>query len=248
MKRSLIFRLAGYLAAAVVLAVPFARAQTATMAQAAVAKGGHFVKPEAFELATLLPPPPEPGSLAAQADLEAVLQAQSWRSAEQVTWAKLIERDSVFNNSLVLGNWFAKERLPATAAILNDLLDDVSAVSEGTKKLHARPRPSQIEPAVQPCVAVPTSGSYPSGHATRAFVWAGVLAEVFPAERAALFAQAPRVAWSRILAGVHFPTDDVGGRLLAEAIVTELKKRPEFLAALEKIRAEVAPFRVKRAG
>lgn len=234
-------------AAALLFAAPVTLAQTNSMAEATTALGGHFVKPAAFDLAKLLPMPPEPGSLAAQADLEAVLQAQAWRTPEQVAWAKFIEKDSVFNNSLVLGAWFTKDKLPATAAFLKDILDDVNAVSEGTKKLYARPRPPQVDPAVQPCVAVPKSASYPSGHSTRAFVWAGVLAEIFPEKRAELFEHAHRVAWSRILGGVHFPTDVVGGRRLADAIVAELKKNPEFTAALEKVRAEVAPFMVKKA-
>jgi acid phosphatase (class A) len=247
MKRCSVFASAAGLAAVLFLAVPSAPAQENSMAKAATALGGHFVKPEAFDLAKLMPAPPEAGSLAAQADLEAVLQAQTWRTPEQVAWAKFIEKDSVFNNSLVLGAWFAKENLPLTAAFLNDILDDVNAVSEGTKKLYARPRPPQVDLRVQPCVTVPKSASYPSGHSTRAFVWAGVLAEVFPEKRAELFEHAHRVAWSRILGGVHFPTDEVGGRLLAEAIVAALKQSADFRAALEKVRAEVTPFLVKKA-
>jgi len=232
---------------ATALAVPRIPAQDAMMTAAAVAKGGHFVKPEAFDIAQILPEAPAPGSLAAQADLEAVLQAQAWRTPEQVAWARLIDKDKAFNNASVLGAWFTKENLPLTAALLADVTEDVNAVGALTKKLHARARPSQVDPRVQPCVAVPASASYPSGHVTRAFAWAAVLAEIFPAHRDELLARAERAGWGRMLAGVHFPSDVVGGRLLAEAVVAELKKSPAFRAAVEKCRAEATPYVMPKA-
>lgn len=235
------------LVAVLLSAGPFARAQENTMNAAAVAKGGHFVKPEAFDVAKVLPAPPAPDSLAAQAELETVLQAQAWRTPEQVAWAKLIDKDNAFNHAGVLGAWFTKENLPLTAAFLADVTDDANAVGALTKKLYARPRPPQVDSRVQPCLEVPTTASYPSGHAMRAFVWAAVLAEIFPEKRAELFERAHRAAWSRVLSGLHFPSDLVGGRLLAEAVMAELKKSGAFRAAIEKCRSEVAPFLVKKA-
>jgi len=228
--------------AAAFIGAPSAVAQDGMMNAGAVAKGGHFVKPEAFDIAKVLPEAPAPGSLAAQADLEAVLQAQAWRTPEQVEWAKVIDKDNAFNHASVLGAWFTKENLPVTAKFLADVTEDVNAVGALTKKLHARPRPSQVDPRVHPVVPVPLTASYPSGHVTRAFAWAAVLAEIFPDKRAELFARAERAGWGRVLAGVHFPSDVVGGRLMAEAIVTELKKSAAFQAAVEKCRAEAAPF------
>ena len=217
------------------------------MNAAAVAKGGHFVKPEQFDIAKVLPEPPAAGSLAAEADLEAVLQAQAWRTPEQVEWAKFIDKDNPFNHASVLGAWFTKENLPVTAAFINDVTEDVNAVGALTKALHARLRPSQIDTRVQPCIGVPTTASYPSGHVTRAFAWALVLAEIFPEKRDELIARAHRAAWGRVLAGVHFPSDTIGGRLMAEAVVAELKKSAAFRAAVEKCRAEAAPLLLKKA-
>jgi acid phosphatase (class A) len=233
-------------AAALTIAPPVP-AQETMMNAAAVAKGGHFVKPEAFDIAKVLPEPPAPGSLAGAAELETVLQAQAWRTPEQVAWATFINSDNAFNHASVLGAWFTKENLPVTAAFLADVTDDVNAVGALTKQLHARPRPSQADPRVQPCVPVPSTASYPSGHVTRAFTWAMVLAEIFPDQRDALLARAHRVAWGRVLAGVHFPSDLVGGRLMAEAIVAELKQSEAFRAAIEKCRAEAAGLALKKA-
>lgn len=233
--------------AAAIASAPLARAQDNMMNAASVARGGHFVKPTAFDIAKVLPAPPQPGSLAAQADLEAVLQTQAWRTPEQVAWAQFIDKDNQFNHASVLGAWFTAEKLPVTAAFLNDVTDDVNAVGALTKALYARLRPPQVEAHVQPVVEVPTTASYPSGHATRAYAWALVIAEIFPDKRDELLARAHRAAWGRVIAGVHFPSDTIGGRLLAEAVVAELKKSGAFRAAVEKCRAEAAAAGVKKA-
>jgi acid phosphatase (class A) len=237
----------GFVLVAALTCAPFVPAQDNMMNAAAVAKGGHFVKPEGFDLAKALPEPPAPGSLAAQADLEAVLQMQAWRTPEQEAWTKFIDKDNAFNHASVLGAWFAKETLPVTAAFLADVTEDVNAVGALTKQLHARLRPPQVDARVQPCLPVPATASYPSGHAMRAFAWAAVLAEIFPEKRDELFARAHRAAWSRVIAGLHFPSDTIGGRRLAEAVVAELKKSAAFRAAVEKCRAEAAPFLLKKA-
>ena len=81
----------------------------------------------------------------------------------------------------------------------------------------------------------------------RAFVWAAVLGEIFPDRQAELNTWAHQVAWGRVMGGVHFPTDLMGGRILAEAVVEALRKNPAYRADIEKCRAEVAPFLLKKA-
>jgi len=235
------------LAAAMLCTAPLGRAQENMMNAAAVAKGGHFVKPEQFDITKILPQPPAAGSLAAQTDLDVVLQAQAWRTPEQVEWAKLIDKDNPFNHATVLGAWFTKENLPETAKFLADVTEDANAVGALTKALYARARPSQIDKRVQPVTPMPASASYPSGHVTRAFTWALVLAEIFPDKRDELIARAHRAAWGRVLAGVHFPSDTIGGQLLGEAIVRELKKSEAFRVAVARCRAEAAALEMKKA-
>jgi membrane-associated phospholipid phosphatase len=98
---------------------------------------------------------------------------------------------------------------------------------------------------VQPCVGKPGNLSYPSGHVASIFTRAGVLAEIFPEQQAALADFAQRAAWSRVYAGVHFPSDGVAGWVLAEPIVEELKKSSAFRARVETGRAELRPFATK---
>ena len=228
------------------LTVPLARAQS--MEGKATPAESHFVQPEAVDWKTLLPPPPAPGSIAALGDVETVLQVQAARTPADVAWAKLIEQDKVFvDYGDVLGPWFEEKNLPALAAFLADVTTDAKRVSDRMKDLYPRKRPPIVEPTVQPVVKIPTSNSYPSGHSLRAYVWAAVLGDVFPDRQADLFTRAHKVAWGRVIGGVHFPTDTIGGRVAAQAIVAELRKSPAYRAEVEKCRAEVAPFLLRKA-
>jgi acid phosphatase (class A) len=202
----------------------------------------HFAKPTSVDCARALPAPPAPGTLSALADLEAVLQAQAWRTPEHVAWAKRVDKNDAFMSSDVLGSWFTRENLPLTAALLKDVDEDRHEITEVAKNLFARARPWTVDARVQPCVNKPTNLSYPSGHATSIFTRAAVLAEIFPEKRTELLEFAHRAGWGRIHAGVHFPSDVVGGWLLAESIVPEIKKSPAFQERLKAVRAEVAPF------
>jgi len=79
-------------------------------------------------------------------------------------------------------------------------------------------------------------------------VRAGVLAEIFPEHREALLARAHRAAWARILGGVHYPTDDVAGRLLAEAILRRLRTQDRFRLAIAACRREAGGVRQGKKG
>lgn len=207
----------------------------------------HFLPPGAIDFAKLLPPPAEPDSIVAQADLEAVLQVQANRTPEQVAWAKFIEKDDLFGYARVLGDWFTAANLPATAEFFKQVTADSAVASTAIKTLYMRPRPPKVDPRVQPCVEVPKTGGYPSGHAMRAQLRALLLAEIFPEQKAALADYARNAGWSRVVGGVHFPTDVKAGKFLADALVAELMKVPAVRAAIEQCRAEAQPFLRKKA-
>ncbi len=209
-------------------------------AAAAVPGETGFVAPAAFDFRALLPEPPAPGSLAAQVDLATVRQVQAWRTPAQVEWAKRVEKDSVFFHADILGAWFTAERLPVTAAFFRRVGVDLRALDGAAKLPFLRPRPPAVDGGVEPCVTLPASTSYPSGSGMQAFVWAELLAEAVPAQRAALLARAQRAAWGRVIGGVHFPSDVVAGERLAASYLAEARKSAAFRAALAACVAEIA--------
>ena len=99
------------------------------------------------------------------------------------------------------------------------------------KGRYNRPRPSQLCPALLPPIPMPGHASWPSGHATQAqlkalcmeHVLQGVLSGTLTtgdlgAVSSNLRTLALRVARNREIAGLHYPTDSVAGRKLADTI------------------------------
>lgn len=227
--------------------MPAAKANATKAAAAAAPETWHFLHAGELDAKKILPPPPAPGSLAAQADLETVLHVQAARTPEQVAWAKFIEHDDLFKNSRVLGDWFTAENLPFLAAFFHQVDDDGDLIFGDVKTLYPRPRPPFADSRVHPCVELKTTGSYPSGHSSQAWMWAGLLAEIFPEKRTEILDRARDVAWGRVIGGVHYPTDTIGGKLLGDAIVAELLKLPAVQEAIRQCRAEAEPFLRKKA-
>jgi len=109
------------------------------------------------------------------------------------------------------------------------------------KGLRERPRPSQLLPALLPPIPVPGHASWPSGHATQAWLMAlcieyvltgkvpgMVITGTSPGTSAGtgnlgalssnLRTLALRIGRNREIAGLHYPSDSAGGRALADAI------------------------------
>ncbi|MEY4938700.1 MAG: hypothetical protein RIQ93_435 [Verrucomicrobiota bacterium] len=232
------FRRIRLLVTVMVCALPAGSTAQNVMSPPPATSGSRFLS-AALDFQALLPAPPPAGTLAAGVDLEAVQQAQAWRTAEQVAWAQVVAKDDVFNHARIVGSWFNPEKAPRTAAFFKDLAVDVAAVDVASKEPFLRPRPSKLDPTIDPCVPLPKSTSYPSGSAMQAFVWAELLADLLPAKREALLARAHRAAWGRVIGGVHFPSDVVAGRILATAFLAECRKNAAFRAALADCRREV---------
>lgn len=82
------------------------------------------------------------------------------------------------------------------------------------KSGYVRPRPSHILNGVILPLGVDNESSFPSGHTARAFAVSSLVSLRMGRKYAFLVILAIGVALSRIIIGVHFPSDVVGGALL----------------------------------
>jgi membrane-associated phospholipid phosphatase len=99
-------------------------------------------------------------------------------------------------------------------------------------------RPSQLLPALMPPISIPGHASFPSGHATQSALISLCVQQALPgadfssavpigtptpgstcaAMQPGLDALAARIARNREIAGLHYPSDTVGGQMLATNI------------------------------
>lgn len=206
---------------------------------------GRYLQEENFDVTTMIPAAPAMNSLTTTADRETVYMLQERRTLEQIALARYFVQDTVFQYDEAIGTWFTAGNFPQTEAFFAQVEADRYAISSQGKRAWNRPRPPLIDPRIHPCVPLPKSGAYPSGHATQAFVLAGLLAEVFPEKREALRARAHLVAWSRVIGGVHYPTDIMAGRLLGDQLVAEFLKVPALREGLDAVKREVDAVRAQ---
>ncbi len=98
------------------------------------------------------------------------------------------------------------------------------ALSLALRQLIGRDRPFVTYPEPRPLVHPPSSGSFPSGHASAAFACATVIAWASPRLAVGAYVLAALVAWSRVYVGVHYPLDVLGGAALGILVATALLK------------------------
>jgi acid phosphatase (class A) len=192
----------------------------------------------------LLAPPPVAGSPEDAADLETTFQAYS--AATPAERARGIDEINltIFHFAPAIGPWFAPGKFPKTEALFKEV--EAKAVTSRGKKHWQRIRPYHVDSgrfsnAIEH--EERTDYSYPSGHSTRATVFALLLAEIFPDKHDALLVISRDIGWRRVEGGVHYPTDIYAGRVLGQAIVQELLANPAFQSDLAEARAELAPAR-----
>ncbi len=106
---------------------------------------------------------------------------------------------------------------------LTCLATTATVVNLVVKPLARRRRPDRAEGGVAPSrhVAMPTSASFPSGHAAAAVAFASGAGRVAPLTSVPLHALAATVAYSRVHTGVHYPGDVIAGALIG-AILADL--------------------------
>jgi acid phosphatase (class A) len=199
-----------------------------------------YISLNQVNLAKLLAPPPAAQSDQQKLDLMAVLQAQKGRTASQSERAVADNDYSIFRMAgEVLGPNFTAERVPKTAAFFARVIQDARTLFLATKAVWDRSRPFKVSADVKPIGELEHTGSYPSGHATRGYLAAIILANMLPEKSESLFARGREYGENRVLAGDHFPTDIEAGRIAATAMAVAFMQNEAFMKDFAEATAEL---------
>ena len=209
------------------------------------AESGYLAGHE-VDFRTFLGPPPAADSLWDRADqgLVEALQAvddRRWQMADQ-DGKELYPRFAE-----AFGGPIDKKSSPALVKLLDRAIVDVDATADVAKDFFNRPRPFQRLQLQRVCdKAAPPKpeehpmrgSSYPSGHSTRGWTVALILARVAPDRAEVVLKRAEDYMESRLICGMHFPSDVEAGHDVAIAVVSHLDASPEFQTDLERARKE----------
>jgi acid phosphatase (class A) len=190
--------------------------------------------------------PPAVDSLWDRAD-QGLIEAYQSVDATRFQMAGLDQAELYPRFQEAFGRPIDKKTSPVLVALLDRAIEDVDSTAGDAKDYFHRPRPFQRLQLQRVCEKSqapkpedhPTHGnSYPSGHSTHGWAVAMILARVAPDRIAALMARAQMYQESRLVCGMHFPSDVEAGHEVATAVVSHLDASGEFQRDLAKARKE----------
>ncbi len=194
------------------------------------------------DASVFLPPPPQANSALEIAERAIVRGPWTAERRAQALADNAIDPFAAFD--AVLGDNFTATNFPATSAVLDRAGRAAGYAGDPVKFIHRRARPFVTDSSITPCIPdderLRASFSYPSGHAALGFGWALVLAELVPSRADAIIERGRDFTWSRVVCGVHYPSDVEAGRTVAAAAVARLHADLEFQRLLNAARVELA--------
>ena len=90
------------------------------------------------------------------------------------------------------------------------------------KKMYKRPRPYILNPEVKPCIDLEKSYAYPSGHTFIARLFARLISKVYPDRADKLLTRSADFSESRVIGGVHHPSDVKAANALADFLAESM--------------------------
>jgi len=201
-----------------------------------------FVSAEQLDAWSIVPNPPADHSREGDAELAEVLRLQKTRGPEQIAHAQADDaEEDIFIFRDVLGDKFTAAALPQTALLSSHLHNDEGIVGGTAKKHFARLRPFNFDSSVKPVCktnADVTDYGYPSGHSLTGYLEALALIQMVPEKRDAILARADDYAHSRVVCGVHYPSDTIASKLTAYAMMGIMMNNSQFKEELAAARNE----------
>lgn len=195
-------------------------------ASPAILRATPFIDPASIAIDAILPPPPAPGSDRYKMDMGFLKNARATATRKQMARGIKASHDSVFDYSETLGPWFNARNLPLSAALFKEVTAESKVAIERAKQHFARTRPETWKETGDPEKS--NGYAYPSGHTTRAYVWATLLVNALPEYKKSLHLQARQKAWYRVILGRHFPADIHAGKLYGDYLGQQFLKSAEF--------------------
>ena len=216
---------------------------------------GYLDRKDLPDSLALLPKPPNEGSAQQLADQDSYRDSRALRGGPRwiqaaadvnLKWPKAAD-----TFSCALGIAISQDKTPHLNMLLRRSLLDAGLATYAAKDHYKRQRPFVVNQDSTCAAAEEESlrkdGSYPSGHAALGWAWALLLTELAPERSDALMARGLAFGHSRMVCGVHWPSDISTGQTIGAATVARLHANDSFVAQMALARAEIAQSRARGA-
>lgn len=231
---------------AALLVVSCSTARKATQAGSSEATA-YLADEELPDATVFLPSPTKPGDPLFQGDLAYYAWGKTVRDSQRGT----VAHDDASSSMTYIARWFepalgflfSADTTPNLLRLLSKSYTTTNNANKKAKDYYKRKRPyvEFSEPT-----GVPegergsrNSASYPSGHATRGWTMALVLAELFPEKAEEILKVGYEYGESRVIVGYHYQSDVDAARIAAAAALAVVHANPEFQNDMELARQEL---------
>ena len=194
-----------------------------------------------------LPAPPAEGSPEFECDKQIYARAKALRAGargQRAIAEATIDIDTMAAMfSGAFGRRLSEQDTPKTMHLLKRSVLTLRLCATHPKAAYMRKRPyvyyneGTLIPADEE--EERNTGSYPSGHTTRGWGMALLLAQLNPERQDTILAAGYEWGQSRVIAGYHWQSDIDAARMMTSACYARLQACPEFIADLESARIEL---------
>ncbi|MFZ4116489.1 MAG: phosphatase PAP2 family protein [Chthoniobacterales bacterium] len=198
----------------------------------------YFLNTTSWNFRQIIPPPANKSPEQEKKDLNLLKDAMAARTKKQLFRALIASSDSVFDYASAISPEFTAKQLPRTAEVFKKVRNDTNNAIHAAKEAFHRTRPTTWGETKREVVN-DDGYAYPSGHSTRAFVWAGLLTDLFPTKRKEIEIEARTKAWNRVILGRHYPDDVYGGELYGQYLAKQFLNNPLFQKEWALVKEEV---------
>jgi acid phosphatase (class A) len=195
------------------------------------------------DMKQIIPPPPSPGTLLYQNDMD-ISHASFF--VKNTNRYKLAQSDANFSTEgfaqsfeKAFGHPISKKETPVIWNILNQLEVTEGAFTKPAKHFYYRTRPFAYfhEKACEKTYNI--HGSYPSGHTTIGWAIALTLSDINPSRTDQIMKRGYEFGQSRVVCGVHYPSDVNAGYLVGSIMFSQLQTSPEFQQEIKLAKQEI---------
>lgn len=208
-------------------------------------------KRELPNLINIIPPPPATGSISYLNDI--TISKATFFNKNKSRY-ELATKDAVwsvggFSNSFsnAFGITIDKKNTPATYEIIRQILNYADKITIPIKGYYKITRPFHYfhEKSCTPNEQNSLNGAYPSGHTTAGWALALTLSEINPERTNKLMKRGYDFGQSRVVCGVHWPSDVSSGYLSGAILFSELQTSKEFQNEVKIAKEEIVKFKAQ---